>query len=301
MPRYRRLLTEQANPATRDLDRLDATSILARFEVEDRSVPAAVARARPRLVRAARLAARSLADGGRLLLVGAGTSGRLAVLEAAEAPPTFGTEPGQVQALMAGGRRAVFRSVEGAEDDAAAGRRAVARVRAGAHDTVVGIAASGVTPYVRGALAEARRRRAATVFLTMNPRGFRPPPCDCRVCIPVGPEVLAGSTRLKAGTATKLALNALTTTAMVLCGRVYANVMVDVRPTSRKLRERALRLVQDLTGLTRARAAVLFARAGRRVKTAVAMQRLGLGRRAAEAALARVGGFLRRLIGSPRD
>ncbi|MBI5366959.1 MAG: N-acetylmuramic acid 6-phosphate etherase, partial [Planctomycetes bacterium] len=190
-------------------------------------------------------------------------------------------------------------AVEGAEDDAAAGGRAIARVRAGAHDAVVGIAASGATPFVRGALAEARRRGAATVFLAMNARGYRPPPCDCRLVIPVGPEVLAGSTRLKAGTATKLALNALTTSVMVLCGRAYGNVMVDLRPGSHKLRERALRILAAFTGLDRPAAAALLARAGNSVKLALAMQRLGLTRRTAAAQLAQAGGSLRRLIGPP--
>lgn len=258
-----------------------------------------MARARKKLALAATLAAQSLAGGGRLFLVGAGTSGRLAVLEAAEAPPTFGTRPGQVQAIMAGGRRAVFRSAEGAEDDEDAGRKAIARARVGPRDTVVGIAASGVTPFVRAALVAAGAAGASTVFVTMNARGYRPPPCDCLLAVPVGPEVLSGSTRLKAGTATKLLLNALTTTAMVLCGRAYSNVMVDVRPASRKLVERALRAVGALTGLSRGRAEALFAEAGRSVKTAVVMHRLELDRRTANRALRAAGGFLRTLIGPP--
>src|SRR5262245_34984637 len=204
----------------------------------------AVGRAAPSVGRAVELIVASLSRGGRLVFVGAGTSGRLGVLEAAECPPTFGTPPPLVQAIMAGGRRAVFRSTEGAEDDAGEGARQLRRlVRAG--DVVVGIAASGVTPFARGALGEARRRGAATILVTCNPRVPRQA-ARVIIALSVGPEVLAGSTRLKAGTATKVTLNALTTATFTRLGRVYGNRMVDLRPRSAKLRARAGRLVAML-------------------------------------------------------
>lgn len=293
--RYERLATERANPASRGLDRLDARGIAALMNREDRRAVAAVGRVGGDIARAVDLVVAALSTGGRLFFVGAGTSGRLGVLEAAECPPTFGTPPRLVQAIVAGGRGAVFRSREGAEDDAAAAARAVrARVRQG--DVVVGVSASGVTPFVRGALVTARAVGASTVLVVCN--RVHPHAAPARVIIaPVpGPEVLAGSTRLKAGTATKLVLNTLTTAAMVRLGKVYGNRMVDVQAKSRKLRARAARLVAELGGVTPPRARKLLAGAGGSVRVAVAMARRRLGAADAARALAEAGGSLRAVL-----
>ena len=247
---YDRLPTEQANPRSRNLDQLSPLAIVSLMNREDRQVLAAVGRVRRQIARAVEVIVTSLERGGRLFFIGAGTSGRLGVMEAAECPPTFGTPPSMVQAIIAGGQTSVFRSREGAEDRTDEGRRAIRRsVRAG--DVVVGISASGVSPFVRAALAEARRRKARTVLLAMNPRSPVGRLADLVITPRVGPEILAGSTRLKAGSATKMILNMLTTASMVRLGKVYGNLMVDLRPTSRKLRARALRLVQKLAGRAR--------------------------------------------------
>ena len=295
--RYERLPTERVNRASRALDRLSALEIAALMNREDRRAVAAVGRVRRDLAAAVELIVDALRRGGRLVFVGAGTSGRLGVLEAAECPPTFGTRPGQVQAIMAGGRGAVFRSREGAEDDARAARRAVrARVRRG--DVVVGVSASGVTPFAAAALAEARRRGAGTVLVACNPavlRGRTARALGAMVVIAPGPgaEVLAGSTRLKAGTATKLVLNTLTTASMTRLGKVYGNRMVDMQPRSAKLRARAARLVAEVAGVSRARARTLLAAARGSARLAIVMARRGLSAPAAARALAEAGGSLR--------
>jgi N-acetylmuramic acid 6-phosphate etherase len=287
--RYDALATERADARSRRLDRLSAGGIARLMNRADRAAVAAVGRAAPALARAVELVADSLSHGGRLLFVGAGTSGRLGVLEAAECPPTFGTPPSLVRAVMAGGRRAVFRSVEGAEDDGAAAAREVRRL-ARARDVVVGIAASGVTPFVRAALAAARRRRARTVLVTCNP-ALPARVAGVVVALAVGPEVLAGSTRLKAGTATKLALNTLTTGAFARLGHVYGNRMVDVQPRSAKLVARARRLVREIGGVSEREAARLLADAGG-VKVAIVMARTGTSRAASRRRLAAAGGRL---------
>ena len=290
--RLERLLTERPNPASRDLDRLSPLRIARLMNREDRRAVAAVGRVAPRIAAAVTLIARALGAGGRLFFVGAGTSGRLGVLEAAECPPTFGTPPRLVQAIMAGGRASVFRSREGAEDDGHAAARAVrARVRAG--DVVVGVSASGVTPFVHAALTAARARRAATVLVSCNPRTGVRVRADVVIAPAPGPEVLAGSTRLKAGTATKLVLNTLTTASMARLGKMYGNRMVDLQPRSRKLRERALRLVAELGGVPRARAQLLLA-AGGNVRVAIVMARTG-GRRPMRAARCATRGIFSRL------
>lgn len=290
---YARLPTEQPNPRTRDIDRLDALGIVRRIVAEDARVPAAVARVAREIARGVDAIAASLAGGGCVLFLGAGTSGRLAVLEAAECPPTFNTAPRQVRAAIAGGRRSVFRAKEGAEDDPALGRRAAARVRRG--DVVVGVAASGVTPFVRAALAAARRRGATSVLVTSNgrPHGAR---ADVVIAAQVGPEVVTGSTRLKSGTAAKLVLNALTTGAMVRIGKVHDHWMVDLRPTSRKLRLRGERIVSDLGRVGSARARRLLRAADGSVKTAVVMARAGVSAPQARRRLAAAGGVLRRAL-----
>ena len=291
--RYSRLPTEQPNPRSRALDHLTTLQLLHLMNREDARVIRAVARQLPQIDRAIRLIATALERGGRLFLVGAGTSGRLGVLEAAECPPTFHTEPSVVQVLIAGGRRAVFRSQEGAEDDRASARRAVRqRLRAG--DVLVGIAASGVTPFVVEALQVAAQRGTRTVLLTCHPRVRIA--ARLRITLDVGPEVLTGSTRLKAGTATKLVLNMLTLGAMVRLGKTYGNLMVDVRPTSRKLKARARQIIRSFThGSERAAAASLQAARGR-VKVAILMATQGLIYPVALRRLAQVNGSLRKAL-----
>jgi N-acetylmuramic acid 6-phosphate etherase len=302
--RYERLPTERVNRASRALDRLSALEIAGLMNREDRRAVAAVGRVRRDMAAAVELIVDALRRGGRLVFVGAGTSGRLGVLEAAECPPTFGTRPGLVQAIMAGGRGAVFRSREGAEDDARAARRAVReRVRRG--DVVVGVSASGVTPFAAAALAEARRRGAGTVLVACNKavlRGRTARALGATVVIAPGPgpEVLAGSTRLKAGTATKLVLNTLTTASMTRLGKVYGNRMVDMQPRSAKLRARAVRLVAELAGVSRGRARTLLAAARGRARLAIVMARRGLSAPAAARALAEAGGSLRAALQAER-
>jgi N-acetylmuramic acid 6-phosphate etherase len=265
---------------------------------EDQAAVRAVRRGLPSVARAVDVIVAALARGGRLFFVGAGTSGRLGVLEAAECPPTFGTPPSLVQALMAGGRASVFRSREGAEDDRRAAEREVGkRVRRG--DVVVGVSASGVTPFVRAALGAARRQGAVALLVVCNPLGRRAA-AGAVIALTCGPEVLAGSTRLKAGTATKLVLNMLTTASMARLGRVYGNRMIDVVPRSAKLRDRALRLVQELAGVSRPVAARALAAAGDRVRLAVVMARRGVDVRAARRLLRTAGG-LRAVLEGPRD
>ena len=296
--RYDRLPTERADPRTGRLDQLSATQIARLMNRADRRAVRAVGRAAPALGRAVDLIVRALSRRGRLIFVGAGTSGRLGVLEAAECPPTFDTSPSLVQAVIAGGKRTVFRSAEGAEDEAPEGARQIRR-RARPGDVVVGIAASGVTPFVRAALKEARRRGAATALVTCNPDV---PASAARVVIAlaVGPEVLTGSTRLKAGTATKLALNTLTTASFARLGKVYGNRMVDLRPRSAKLRARALRLVRQLGRVTPREAERLLKAADGRAKVAIAMARLRLHAAEARRRLRRASGSLRQVLEARR-
>lgn len=296
--RYYRLPTERPNPRSRDLDHLSAVEIARLMNRTDHAAVAAVGRAARGIGQAVDVIVARLSRGGRLLFVGAGTSGRLGVLEAAECPPTFDTRPALVQAVIAGGRRAVFRSAEGAEDNAAEGARAIRR-HARRGDVVVGIAASGVTPFVRAALDAARRRKAATVLVTCNPRVSRRA-ARVVVALATGPEVLAGSTRLAAGTATKLVLNTLTTASFARLGRVYGNRMVDLRPRSAKLRARALRLVGEIGRVSERDAAHLFAAARGSVKLAILMARLGLTAAEARRQLRRAGGSLRRALEKTR-
>jgi len=292
--RYDRLATERANRASRHLDRLSVIGIATLMNREDRRAVVAVGRARRPVAAAVELIVAALRAGGRLFFVGAGTSGRLGVLEAAECPPTFGTPPRLVQAIMAGGRAAVFRSREGAEDDERAATRAV-RMRVREGDVVVGVSASGVTPFVRAGLRAARARGAATILVACTPTADRR---LARVVIALAPgaEVLAGSTRLKAGTATKLVLNTLTTASMARLGKMYGNRMVDMQPRSRKLRERAVRLVAELGGVPSARARRLLAEAAGRVPVAIVMTRRNLRADAAARALRAAGGSLRSVI-----
>ena len=294
-PRYDALPTEKPNPRSRSLDSLAPIGIVSLMNREDRGVAVAVGRVGREITRAVTLVVGALQSGGRLFFVGAGTSGRLGVLEAAECPPTFNTPPSLVQAIIAGGRDSVFGSREGAEDRAGEGKRAVAR-RVKAGDVVVGIAASGVTPFVRAALAEARRRRGRTVLVAMDRRSPLSPLADVVIAPRVGTEVLTGSTRLKAGTATKMILNILTTAAFVRLGKVYGNWMVDLQPRSRKLRARAERLVQILGKVPRTKARRYLRAAGGRAKVAIVMARGNLSARAASCLLREAGGSLRRCL-----
>jgi N-acetylmuramic acid 6-phosphate etherase len=294
--RYDRLPTEGANRASRDLDRLSPREIARLMNREDRRAVAAVGRVTRDIAAAVTLIVDALRRGGRLVFAGAGTSGRLGVLEAAECPPTFNTPPALVQAVMAGGRASVFRSREGAEDDERDARR---RVRAAARrgDVVIGVSASGVTAFVRAALGEARRRGCRTVLVACNPSASLRGSADVVIAPSPGPEVLAGSTRLKAGTATKLVLNTLTTASMARLGKVYGNRMVDLQPRSRKLRERAIRLVAEIAGVPRARAGRALGAAGGRARLAILMARHSVNRATATRLLRECGGDLRRALG----
>jgi len=260
--------TERLHPDGPRLSGSRLPSALALLHRGDAEAVRAVGKALPRLAKLAALAGDRLATGGRLIYAGAGTSGRLGAIDAAECPPTFGLPRSRVVALVAGGRAALTRAVEGAEDDAPAGRAAVARARVGRRDLLVGISASGTTPFVRAALAAARRRGAATALLTCN--AVRPRAAGLVVRLDTGPERVAGSTRMKAGSATKMALTLLSTGAMLRLGRVEGGRMLDLRPGSDKLRRRAVRTVAELSGATPARARAALAAAGWRVRGALA-------------------------------
>ena len=298
MPRaveYASLPTEQPNPRSRFLDRLSTDQILRLMNREDARVPRIVARVIPQVARAVSLIVHALRDGGRLFFLGAGTSGRLGVIEAAECPPTFQTPPDMVQAIIAGGRPAVFRSREGAEDDRIAARQEVTRrVRAG--DAVVGIAASGITPFVEAGLQAAKARGARTVLVACHEHARVASWVDVRITLEVGPEVLAGSTRLKGGTATKLILNMLTVATMVRLGKVYGPWMVDVRPTSRKLRARAVRIVQTAAHVSERQASQALRRSKGHTKAAIVMAALGVDASTAHTLLRQYEGNLRDLL-----
>jgi N-acetylmuramic acid 6-phosphate etherase len=266
-------VTEAAHPAGSDLERLPTARLLARLHAGDAEAARAVGRALGSLTPLVEAAAGALGSGRRLLYAGAGTSGRLGALDAAECPPTFGVDPSRVVALVAGGARALRGAVEGAEDDRAAGAAAVRRARVGPGDLVVGISASGSTPYVLGALAESRRRGAGTGLLTSNPAARAA--VDHRVVLDTGPERIAGSTRMKAGTAAKMALGLLSSAAFVRLGAVRAGRMIALRPVSEKLRRRAVRNVAILSGASAAAARKLLDRAGWDVRKAIDAALLG--------------------------
>lgn len=299
-PDYDALPTERANEALRDLDLRAAPELVAAIHAEDHRALEAVGRAAAQIAELADRVGTSLRLGGRLIYLGAGTSGRLAAADAAECPPTFGTRPGQVVALVAGGRPALHRAVEGAEDSRSSARQGVRRLAVDARDTVCGISASGVTPFVLAGLDEARRRGAATALVTCAEEVQVQGRADLLVRLDVGPEAVSGSTRMKAGLATKAVLHAVSTVAMIRLGKVYDNLMVDLRPTSRKLRRRAQRIVGRLTGLSPARAQRLLGAAGGSPKVAAVMFHRGLDAVRARHVLAAHGGDLRAVIGAPR-
>ena len=290
------LLTEQANPRSAQLDQLSALELVELFNQEDQRTLAAIAGAREALAAAIDVTAAALGQGGRLFYVGAGTSGRLGVLDAAECPPTFCTPPDLVQGIIAGGAGALVKSSEGLEDVADDGAAAIAARAICSPDVVVGITAGGTTPYVQGAIAAARQRGATTVFMACVPADQVPVAADIDIRLLVGPELLAGSTRLKAGTVTKMALNILSTGVMVRLGKVYGNRMVDVAVTNTKLRDRALRILCDLTDLDRDAAAHLLDRSNQQVKLALMMHLGNVNVEDATARLAQHHGQLRQAL-----
>ncbi|HXE79980.1 MAG TPA: N-acetylmuramic acid 6-phosphate etherase [Vicinamibacterales bacterium] len=294
--KWQSLPTEAINPATLGIDKLGAAEIVELMINEDRKVLTAVAREKDRIALGAEIIAEGLRKGGRVLFVGAGTSGRLGVLESAEMPPTFGTDQSLVQAIIAGGRPAAFRAKEGVEDNYEEGARAISRLRPNRRDVVIGVSASGMTPFVRGALTRARKAGAKILFVTCDPRTELQTFVDLMIAPSVGPEVIAGSTRLKAGTATKMVLNMLTTTAMVRIGKTYGNLMVDVRTGSEKLRDRARRIVNIVTGLDYDEADALLRRARWNVKAAVVMQKTGLPYSKALSRLRKAHGMMREAL-----
>ena len=265
------LTTEQTNPKSDNLDRLSTIEIVDLFNQEDHRTIEAIAGARDDLAEAIDRITAALRSGGRLFYIGAGTSGRLGVLDASECPPTFCTPPEMVQGIIAGGAPALVKSSEGLEDSAEGGAKAVDDYGITAADVLVGIAAGGTTPYVHGALAEARKRGAVGIFMACVPKEQVSIEVDVDIRLPVGPEILAGSTRLKSGTVTKMALNILSTGSMVRLGKVYGNRMIDVAVTNIKLHDRALRILMDLTSLSREASDVLLTKSGQSVKLALLM------------------------------
>jgi N-acetylmuramic acid 6-phosphate etherase len=293
-----RRLTEQRNPSSQRIDELDALGIVDLINAEDRLVAEAVGEEREAIARALELAEAAFRAGGRLVYVGAGTSGRLGVLDAAEMPPTYGTDPRMVRGVIAGGYDALVRAREGAEDRPEDGAAAMDDVGVGPDDFVLGIATSGTTPYVHGALHRARELGARTGFLLCTyPSQELVDAHDVVIAPLVGPEVITGSTRMKAGTATKLVLNTITTGAMVRLGKVYGNLMVDLQVTCEKLRDRGERILEEMLGLETAASAELLERAGGHVKTALVMGRLGVDAAEARRRHEEVGGVVARLVG----
>jgi len=290
------LLTELRLAESMELDAMSVEEAVGLMNAQDARAVEAVGREKSNIARAVEIVAESLRTGGRLIYVGAGTSGRLGVLDAAECPPTFRADPEMVQGIIAGGEAAMFRAQEGAEDKAEEGGRVMDEKNVGAKDTVMGIAAGGTTPFVHGALRRARERGAKTVFLSCVQPVEGEAEVDVVIRPLVGPEVLTGSTRLKAGTATKLVLNTITTLAMVRLGKVYGNLMVDLRATNQKLWDRGARIVSTLTGLERAEAMELLKRADGHVKAAVVMNAKKVDLAGAREMLVRAGGRLREAI-----
>ncbi len=274
--KWQDLPTEKINPDTLGIDTMPVLDIIDLISAEDRRVVSAVHKERERIAHGVDIIVSALRKGGRVFLVGAGTSGRLGILEAAEMPLTFGTPPKLVQAIMAGGQEAVFKTREGVEDNFEEGARSIARLRVSKRDAVIGVSASGITQFVRGALTGARKKGARIIFVTCWPGTELQNYVDLIIAPAVGPEVIAGSTRLKAGTATKMVLNMLTTIAMIRVGKTYGNLMVDVQTGSEKLRDRACRIVAIVTGIDPDDAAELLRTARWNVKAAIVMKKAGV-------------------------
>lgn len=313
LPDRGHLTTEKRNAAAAQLDALSIRRTLELINREDQTVPAAVARAIPALEKLIKAVVAAFRQGGRLIYLGAGTSGRLGVLDASECPPTYHTDPSMVVGIIAGGDSALRKSSEGAEDDPRKGQKDLEALRIGRRDVVVGIAAGGTTPYVWGGLAYAKQRGAATALVTCVPfrqvqggraKGEGPRAKEERpnhvIELLVGPEVITGSTRMKAGTATKLALNMITATAMIQIGKTWGNLMVDLRASNAKLIDRAARIIVSQTHIPRQRAIALLDDSGGQVKVALVRARRGLSATQADALLAQHGGKLRPILGTPR-
>ena len=295
--KWAELATEQSNPATSDIDEVSTLDMLAMINREDAQVPAAVQRQLPAIATAVDMVACALQAGGRLFYVGAGTSGRLGILDAAECPPTFGTDADLVQALIAGGPQAIFRAVEDIEDQSEAGERDLRERTLTSNDVVVGIAASGVTAYVLGALRYASKESCETALITCSPNAALELETTVRIVLEVGPEVLSGSTRMKAGTATKMVLNMISTGAMIRVGKTFGNLMVDLQPNNRKLRDRSIRILATIGALAPTDATEKLEAADGNLKTALVMVLGHLGKKEAQAALAASGGIVKQAIG----
>lgn len=299
VPDRSHVLTEHRNPASERLDELPIVDAVRLMNQQDAAMVAAVGEQAAAIARAVELVAAAFKAGGRLVYFGAGTSGRLGVMDASECPPTFFTDPAMVVGVIAGGDKALTRSIEAVEDDRAAGAAEVERLGLSAKDVAFGIAAGGTTPFVHAALESAKAKGAATVFLSCTKREHIKCDADVFICVETGPEVLTGSTRLKAGTATKLVLNTVTTLAMVQIGKTFGNLMVDVDALKNaKLVDRGVRILGTLTGLGREEAMALLQRAEGKVKRAVVMARRGCGADEADRLLAAAGGRLRVVLGS---
>ena len=296
-PRKERRRTEHRNPASKNLDRMSAVEIVRLMNHEDRKVAAAVARVLPAIARAADAIVKAIRSGGRLIYVGAGSSGRMAVLDAAECPPTFGTSPELVQALIAGGGPAVTGAVEGAEDSAEDAQRDLRAKKLTRHDIVVGITASGTTPYVLAALQYAKHRGAASVAITVNPRTPVARLARILIATEVGPEVLTGSTRLKAGTAQKMVLNMLSTAAMARLGHVYENLMIDVKASNQKVSDRIVRILAEASGRSLSASEHALRQAGHNMRIALVMLKRGVSPQGAKVELERTKGDLRKALG----
>jgi len=299
--KWESLPTEAINPISLAVDKAAVPDIIDMVVNEDRKVVAAVHKERQRIAQGVEIITQALRKGGRVIFVGAGTSGRLGVVEASEMPPTFGTSPSLVQAIMAGGQEAVFRAKEGVEDNYEEGARSIARLRLNRKDVVIGVSASGMTPFVRGGLTRARKAGAKIIFVTCWPGSELQNFVDLQIAPAVGPEIIAGSTRLKAGTATKMVLNMLTTIAMIKVGKTYGNLMVDVQTGSEKLKDRARRILVLVNGIDYATADALLKRAKWNVKAAIIMQRLSLTLPQALRRLKKAHDSVREAIGDEAD
>jgi len=295
--KWQSLPTEAINPVSLAVDKAPVLDIIDMVVNEDRKVIAAVLKERERIAHGVEIITQSLRKGGRVIFIGAGTSGRLGVVEASEMPPTFGTSPTLVQAIMAGGQEAVFKAKEGVEDNYEEGARSIARLRLTSKDVVVGVSASGMTPFVRGGLTRARKAGAKIIFVTCWPGSELQNFVDLQIAPAVGPEIIAGSTRLKAGTATKMVLNMLTTISMIKVGKTYGNLMVDLRCGSEKLKDRARRIITMVTGISYEEAGALLRRSKWNVKAAIVMQKSELTLPQALKRLRKAGDSVRAAIG----
>jgi N-acetylmuramic acid 6-phosphate etherase len=292
-----KLHTEQRNKNSMDIDVRTTSEILKIINNEDKTVPLAVGNELPYIEQAVELIVTALKNGGRLLYFGAGTSGRIGVVDAAECPPTFGTPPDLIQGFIAGGKEAMFRAQEGAEDFEENGAKDVIKAKVKSKDVVCGIAASRRTPYVIGAVKKAKELGAKTIFITCNPRDeFNIKEADIAICPYVGPEVIMGSTRMKSGTAQKLVLNMLTTASMIRLGKIYENMMIDLQMTNKKLVERSKRIVMTITGVSYEKAADILKKANGHVKTALVMIKANVSATEARTRLKKADGFVRKAI-----